>query len=112
MLLLRVISCGLVDCFLRARRIIMNFRRSISSRPAGCQIVGIRSHFFSSKVDARALILMRVMPVACILTFVSLLYVAVFHSTPAGAQGGATILSVTTTQPILGATPGVFTIER
>src|SRR3989442_8460012 len=106
-----VVSCGFVDDLLRPRRIIMSFRHTIASRPARRQIVSIRSHFLR-RLDSRALILMRVLPAACIFTLITLLFISVFHSTHAWAQSGATILSVTATQPIAGATPGVFTIKR
>src|SRR5438876_9476973 len=47
-----------------------------------------------------------------ILALATLLLTAVFYNRLVGAQSGVVVVSVKATQPIAGATPGVFTVTR
>src|SRR5256885_9100333 len=78
----------------------------------GRQALGHLSRLLSRKRGSRAPARTRILLATLILALATLLLTAVFYNRLVGAQSGATVLSVTATQPIAGATPGVFTIRR
>ena len=89
----------------------MVFHRSLSFVP-GRQTLGHLSRLLSRKRGSRAPARTRILLAIFITALATLLLTAVFYNRLVGAQSGATVLSVTATQPIAGATPGVFTIRR
>ena len=89
----------------------MVFLRSLS-HVTGRQTLGYLSHLLSRKRGSLASARARILLATFILTLTTLLLTVVFYNRLVGAQSGATVLSVTATQPIAGATPGVFTIRR
>src|SRR5256885_9982554 len=89
----------------------MVFHRSLSFVPSRL-VLGHLSRLLSGKRGSRAPARTRILLATFILAFATLLLTAVFHNRLVGAQSGTTVLSVTATQPIAGATPGVFTIRR
>src|SRR5437016_234439 len=89
----------------------MVFLRSLSY-VTGRQTLGQLSRLLSRKRGSRGPARTRILLATLILALSTSLLTAVFYNRLVGAQGGATVLSVTATQPIAGATPGVFTIRR
>src|SRR5437868_14028988 len=89
----------------------MVFHRSLSFVP-GRQALGYLSRSLSGKRGSRAPACTRILLATFIMALSTLLLTAVFYNRLVGAQSGTTVLSVTATQPIAGATPGVFTIKR
>src|SRR3989442_13724309 len=89
----------------------MVFHRSLSFVPSRL-VLGHLSRLLSGKCGSRAPARTHIFLATLILALSTLLLTAVFYNRLVGAQGGATVLSVTATQPIAGATPGVFTIRR
>src|SRR5207237_3075381 len=78
----------------------------------GRQALGYLSRSLSGKRGSRAPARTHILLATFVLALATLLLTAVFYNRLVGAQGGATVLSVTATHPIAGATPGVFTIRR
>src|SRR5438309_1728936 len=89
----------------------MVFLRSLSY-VTGRQTLGQLSRLLSRKRGSRGPARTRILLATFILALATLLLTAVFYNRLVGAQNAATVLSVTATQPIAGATPGVFTIRR
>src|SRR5436853_3656615 len=89
----------------------MVFLRSLSY-VTGRQTLGQLSRLLSGKRGSHAPARRHIFLATLILALSTSLLTAVFYNRLVGAQGGATVLSVTATQPIAGATPGVFTIRR
>src|SRR5437016_6293755 len=89
----------------------MVFHHSLSFVP-GRQALGHLSRLLSGKRGSHAPARRHIFLATLILALSTLLLSAVFYNRLVGAQSGATVLSVTATQPIAGATPGVFTIRR
>src|SRR5437588_11213715 len=89
----------------------MVFHHSLSFVP-GRQALGHLSRLLSGKRGSRAPARTHILLATFILALSTLLLTAVFYNRLVGAQRGATVLSVTATQAIAGATPGVFTIRR
>src|SRR5438270_3573548 len=89
----------------------MVFHRSLSFVP-GRHALGHLSRLLSRKRGSRAPARTHILLAIFITALSTLLLTAVFYNRLVGAQSGATVLSVTATQPIAGATPGVFTIRR
>src|SRR5437870_10873659 len=89
----------------------MVFLRSLSF-VLGRHTLGQLSRLLPRARGSRAPARTHIFLATLILALVTLLLTAVFYNRLVGAQGGATVLSVTATQPIAGATPGVFTIRR
>src|SRR2546430_7658731 len=78
----------------------------------GRQTLDQLSPLLSGKRGSCAPARTRILLATFILVLATLLLTAVFYNRLVGAQSGTTVLSVTATQPIAGATPGVFTIRR
>src|SRR5256886_12923075 len=78
----------------------------------GRQTLGHLSRLLSRKRGSRTPARTHIFLATLILALATLLLTAVFYNRLVGAQSSATVLSVTATQPIAGATPGVFTIRR
>src|SRR5438874_2881204 len=89
----------------------MVFHRSLSFVP-GRHALGHLSRLLSGKRGSRASARTRILLATFILALATLLLTAVFYNRLVGAQGGVVVLSVKATQPIAGATPGVFTVTR
>src|SRR5438094_1581163 len=89
----------------------MVFPRSLSHVTCR-QTLGYLSRLLSGKRGSHAPARTRIFLATFIMALSTLLLTAVFYNRLVGAQSGATVLSVTATQPIAGATPGVFTIRR
>src|SRR5438132_3704477 len=89
----------------------MVFLRSLSY-VTGRQTLGHLSRLLSRKRGSRGPARTRILLATFITALATLLLTAVFYNRLVGAQNAATVLSVTATQPIAGATPGVFTIRR
>src|SRR2546423_6333562 len=89
----------------------MVFHRSLSFVPSRL-VLGHLSRLLSRKRGSRAPARRHIFLATLILALATSLLTAVFYNRLAGAPGGATVLSVTSTQPIAGATPGGFTITR
>src|SRR5437879_5477186 len=89
----------------------MLFLQPLSFVP-GRQTLGHLSRLLSGKRGSRAPARTHIFLATLILALATLLLTAVFYNRLVGAQSGTTVLSVTATQPIAGATPGVFTIRR
>ena len=89
----------------------MVFLRSLSY-VTGRQTLGQLSRLLSRKRGSRGPARTRILLATFITALATLLLTAVFYNRLVGAQSAATVLSVTATQPIAGATPGVFTIRR
>src|SRR2546430_12821939 len=88
----------------------MVFHRSLSFVPSRL-VLGHLSRLLSRKRGSRASARRHILLATLILALATSLLTAVFYNRLVGAQSGATVLSVTATQPIAGATPGVFTIR-
>src|SRR5438309_1575202 len=76
------------------------------------QTLGHLSRLLSRKRGSRGPARTRILLATFITALATLLLTGVFYNRLVGAQSAATVLSVTATQPIAGATPGVFTIRR